>query len=81
MQRYLMLVLVAAMFLLALGPLAFADSGCGHFVDLDGDGVCDNCDGSHCNPDAPDDDGDGIPNGQDDDYSPPGDANRYGRGR
>lgn len=38
---------------------------------LDGDGppsvVCPN-------PDAPDDDGDGIPNGQDDDYMPPQDG-------
>ncbi len=43
------------------------------FVDEDGDGVCDNCPGN-CNPDAPDDDGDGIPNGHDDDYTPPADG-------
>lgn len=34
-----------------------------HFVDEDGDGYNDN---------APDHDGDGIPNGVDDDYTPPG---------
>ena len=32
-------------------------------------------DGECPNPDAPDHDGDGIPNGQDDDYVPAGDAN------
>jgi len=46
--------------------------------DADGDGICDEC-GTCCNPDAPDDDGDGIPNGQDDDYVPPQDGS--GRGR
>jgi hypothetical protein len=56
------------------------DCTCDNFVDADGDGVCDNCDGA-CNPDAPDDDGDGIPNGQDDDYSPPEDGTGNQRGR
>ncbi|GEM_PF-773244 len=50
--------------------------GCGgngaNFVDEDGDGICDN-DGIN----GRDDDNDGIPNGQDEDYEPP----RDGRGR
>lgn len=44
---------------------------CG-FIDLDGDGICDNC--GACVPQGPDDDGDGIPNGQDEDYVPPKDG-------
>jgi len=40
--------------------------GCGrYFVDADGDGVCDNI-----GINGRDDDGDGIPNGQDDDHVP-----------
>ena len=42
------------------------------FVDLDGDGICDNL-GSG-NGHMFDDDGDGIPNGQDDDYVKPQDG-------
>ncbi len=45
------------------GPIC---GGCGrYFVDADGDGVCDNI-----GINGRDDDGDGIPNGQDDDYVP-----------
>ena len=52
---------------------------CQQFVDEDGDGICDLCNG--CIPQGDDDDGDGIPNGQDDDYIPPqdGDGNQKGR--
>ncbi len=50
-----------------------------NFVDADGDGICDNI-GIH----GRDDDGDGIPSGQDDDYVPPRDGSgrqhRNGRG-
>ncbi len=52
---------------------------CCQFVDEDGDGVCDFCDG--CIPQGPDDDGDGIPNGQDDDYVPPQDGTGQQKGR
>jgi hypothetical protein len=45
---------------------------CGQYVDADGDGICDLCDG--CIPQGDDADGDGIPNGQDDDYVPPQDG-------
>jgi hypothetical protein len=48
-------------------------SGCGmNFVDADGDGVCDNF-----GINGRDDDGDGVPNGQDDDYVPPLDGSGY----
>jgi hypothetical protein len=56
------------------------DESCDQFVDDDGDGVCDNCPGG-TNPDAPDADGDGIPNGQDPDYVPPQDGSGQQRGR
>jgi len=88
MHRYLGFLLVA-LFVVGLGSLTFAADQqrdrqqdrtcvCDNYVDVDGDGVCDNCDGV-CNPDAPDDDGDGIPNGQDDDYSPPQDGSGKGK--
>ena len=52
--------------------------GCGdmEFVDEDGDGVCDNI-----GINGKDSDGDGIPNGQDDDYEAPRDGNGQGKGR
>ena len=52
--------------------------GCGgmNFVDSDGDGVCD-----HLGTNGRDSDGDGIPNGQDDDYAPPQDGSGQGKGR
>ena len=42
------------------------------YVDANGDGVCDKC--GTCVPKGADDDGDGIPNGQDPDYQPPRDG-------
>jgi hypothetical protein len=42
------------------------------FVDANGDGVCDRC--GTCIPKGDDADGDGIPNGQDPDYTPPKDG-------
>jgi len=52
-------------------------SGCGgmEFVDEDGDGVCDNI-----GINGRDSDGDGIPNGQDDDYEPLRDGSSRGNG-
>ncbi|RZN15464.1 MAG: hypothetical protein EF812_02180 [Methanosarcinales archaeon] len=52
--------------------------GCGgmNFTDEDYDGVCDNI-GTN----GRDSDGDGIPNGQDDDYEPLQDRNGRGNGR
>ena len=41
------------------------DGSCDNFVDADGDGLNDNANGRQM-----DHDGDGIPNGQDDDYTP-----------
>ena len=49
--------------------------GNGNFVDKDGDGVCDNI-----GINGRDSDGDGIPNGQDDDYEPLRDRNGRGNG-
>jgi hypothetical protein len=51
--------------------------GCGsmEFVDEDGDGFCDNI-----GINGRDSDGDGIPNGQDDDYEPPRDGSGRGNG-
>jgi hypothetical protein len=54
---------------------------CQQFIDEDGDGICDLCNG--CIPQGDDADGDGIPNGKDDDYTPPQDGsgkqNKKGR--
>jgi hypothetical protein len=47
-------------------------AGC-QCCDVDGDGICDKCGGT-CEPKGEDADGDGIPNGQDPDYSPPQDG-------
>ncbi len=47
-----------------------------NFVDADGDGVCDNM-GIY----GRDDDGDGIPNGQDDNYVQPQDGSDKQRGK
>lgn len=47
---------------------------CG-YMSQDRDGVCDNCGGS-CVPQGTDSDGDGIPDGQDPDYTPPRDGSR-----
>ena len=52
---------------------------CGYFIDENGDGICDLCSG--CIPRGYDDDGDGIPNGQDDDYIPPQDGTGRQKGR
>ena len=51
---------------------------CQQFIDEDGDGICDLCGG--CVPQGDDDDGDGIPNGQDDDYVPPQDGTGQQKG-
>ncbi|MCD6206467.1 MAG: hypothetical protein J7J06_00565 [Methanosarcinales archaeon] len=50
--------------------------GNGNFVDEDGDGVCDNF-----GINGRDSDGDGVPNGQDDDYEPPRDGRGQGKCR
>ena len=56
------------------GPIC---GGCGrYFVDADGDGICDNI-----GINGRDDDGDGIPNGQDDDYVPPRDGSGKQHGK
>ena len=47
-----------------------------NFVDADGDGICDNI-----GINGRDDDGDGIPNGQDDDYVQPLDGSGMHRGK
>ncbi|MCC6680242.1 MAG: hypothetical protein IT445_04995 [Phycisphaeraceae bacterium] len=52
---------------------------CDEPCDVDGDGICDNC-GGHL-PVGPDADGDGVPNGQDDDYVPPEDGTGQQKGR
>ena len=54
---------------------------CDQFVDEDGDGICDYCDGCISVPQGDDDDGDGIPNGQDDDYVPPQDGTGNQKGK
>ena len=64
-----------------LGDCGHGRGGCGcgdrTFVDSDGDGVCD-----HLGDNGRDDDNDGIPNGQDEDYVSPrdGSGNRCGYG-
>ncbi|HDJ37792.1 MAG TPA: hypothetical protein ENF24_01195 [Methanosarcinales archaeon] len=65
-----------------LGDCGRGRGGCGcggsgvNFVDEDGDGVCDNF-----GINGRDSDGDGVPNGQDDDYEPPRDGRGQGKGR
>lgn len=54
---------------------------CCQYIDEDGDGVCDLCDGCIPEPQGDDDDGDGIPNGQDDDYVPPQDGTGKQKGK
>jgi len=49
--------------------------GNGNVVDEDGDGVCDNI-----GINGRDSDGDGVPNGQDEDYEPPRDGSGRGNG-
>jgi hypothetical protein len=78
-KKWLLLVAVVCLFLctgvsVGKGPAAGAQDCCvcGQCVDADGDGICDLCNG--CVPQGDDDDGDGIPNGQDDDYVPPQDG-------
>ena len=87
-MRKVWLVLAGVVFLflfagisVAKGPAACAQDCCvcDQFVDANGDGVCDLCDG--CIPQGDDDDGDGIPNGQDDDYVPPQDGSGSQRGK
>ena len=64
-----------------LGDCGRGRGGCGcggsgmEFVDGDDDGICDN-DGTN----GRDDDNDGIPNGQDDDYEPMRDGSGRGNG-
>lgn len=60
---------------------SYAKDGCvcGQYIDADGDGICDLCSG--CILQGPDDDGDGIPNGQDDDYVPPRDGTGRQKGK
>ena len=54
---------------------------CGQYIDADGDGICDLCDGCIPAPKGDDADGDGIPNGQDPDYVPPKDGTGQQKGR
>lgn len=76
-----LLVLVAG--ILTVRSYACLQDGCvcQMFIDEDGDGICDLCNG--CIPQGDDADGDGIPNGQDDDYAPPqdGSGTRAQKGR
>ena len=65
-----------------LGDCGRGHGGCGcggrgaEFVDGNGDGICDNI-----GINGRDSDGDGIPNGQDDDYEAPRDGNGGGQGK
>jgi hypothetical protein len=52
---------------------------CSYSCDINGDGICDICEG--CLPIGPDADGDGIPNGQDPDYVRPEDGSGQQNGR
>jgi len=72
LKLFPMLAIVAMMFFVTLPNVSYAqdiEHG-NNFVDEDGDGYNDN---------APDADGDGIPNGQDEDYVPAGNGG-YGGG-
>lgn len=66
--RFSLMFMLAAGLVFIMAPTASAQTSQGDgkgFIDVDGDGLNDN---------ARDDDGDGIPNGQDDDYLPPQDG-------
>lgn len=85
-KMWLVLVSVVCLFLLTgisigNGQAACAQDCCvcDQFVDANGDGVCDLCD--ECIAQGDDDDGDGIPNGQDDDYVSPQDGSGSQKGK
>lgn len=86
-MKKMWIVLAAAMFLFLFAGISVvkvkAACGdccvCGQYIDENGDGICDLCDG--CIPQGDDDDGDGIPNGQDDDYVPPQDGTGKQKGK
>ena len=54
---------------------------CEQPVDEDGDRICDLCGGCIPKGEGEDTDGDGIPNGQDDDYEPPHDGDGAQKGK
>lgn len=89
-MRNVLVMLVVLGVLVAMAPVTSAGvcipkrdrdcvCDCDDPCDADGDGICDNCLG-HL-PIGPDADGDGIPNGQDDDYLPPLDGSGAQTGR
>ena len=84
-KMWLVLAGVAFLFLVigitAVKVQACEQNGCicQLFIDEDGDGICDLCNG--CIPQGDDADGDGIPNGQDDDYTPPQDGSGKQNGK
>ena len=75
-----LLLFVCATISVAQGPADCPNDECVcQYIDEDGDGICDLCGG--CIPQGEDDDGDGIPNGQDDDYVPPQDGDGAQKGK
>ena len=69
--------LIAGIMVMALVATSICVVSAGqNFVDADGDGICDNI-GIY----GRDDDGNGIPNGQDDDYVQPLDGSGMHRGK
>jgi len=72
-------ILIAALVATSIGVAAarYGPENGPRYVDANNDGVCDNI-GER--PGFVDEDGDGIPNGQDDDYVPPRDGSGKQRG-
>lgn len=66
------LIVVLVLFFIGVAGARYGQSGGARYVDTDGDGVCDNI-----GINGRDDDGDGIPNGQDNDYVPLRDGNGH----
>jgi len=67
-----MLIIVLVLVFIGVAGARYGQSDGSRYVDTDGDGVCDNI-----GINGRDDDGDGIPNGQDDDYTPPRDGSGH----
>jgi hypothetical protein len=71
----LILIVMLVLVFIGIADARYGQSYGARYVDADGEGVCDNI-----GKNVRDADGDGIPNGQDDDYQPLRDGSGYQHG-